>query len=276
MTDHRQPSEAVLRFELRRALAEHEPDRTAMLNRIAANRGGSRRPAWAQTVRLAGSALAVATVLGIGGIASWAVAANNNAPEIQPAAPPPDTAPVTIGSASPSPSASPTHRPVTSRPPTSVPASASGSGSPSRPEVRGHPGDTQVEKASLWSDGSVDPAGTGAGEQSIVTLKAGADITELDLTIRVVMTPGLADQGATDDVATAGITATVERQSDALLYHFVLGEGATLPAGTYTFTAHYGHDGEGRDANDDTYEALGMDVSRKRLHVYGNFDVSKD
>ena len=275
MTDHRQPSEAVLRFELRRALAEHEPDRTAMLNRIAANRG-SRRPAWAQAVRLAGSALAVATVLGVGGIASWAVAANNNAPETRPAAPPPVTAPVTIGSASPSPSASPTRRQVTSQPHIPVPSSASASASASGPEVRGHPGDTQVEKASLWSDGSIDPAGTGAAEQSIITLKASADITELDLTIRVVMTPGLADQGATDDVPTAGITATVERQSDALLYHFVLGEGATLPAGTYTFTAHYGHDGEGRDANDDTYEALGLDVNRKRLHVYGNFDATKD
>jgi len=134
------------------------------------------------------------------------------------------------------------------------------------PAVRGHPGDTQVEKGSLWSDGSA-----GAARQSTVTLKAGADITELDLTIRVAMTPGLADQGATDDVATAGITATVEHRSDALLYHFVLGAGATLSAGTYAFTARYGQDGATRDAGDDTYEAFGYDVNRKRLHVYGNF-----
>jgi len=265
VTDHRQPSEGALRAELRRALAEHEPDRTAMLNRIAANRG-SRRAGWAQTARLAGAALAVATVLGLGGAASWALAAIN-VPDATPAAPAPNTAPVTIGSASPSESASPSSRPTTTRPHAPAPpSSSSASPSASRPAVRGHPGDTQVEKASLWSDGSTD-----AGRQSTVTLKAGADITELDLTIRVAMTPGLADQGATDDVATAGITATVEHRSDALLYHFVLGGGATLPAGTYAFTAHYGHDGATRDAGDDTYEAFGYDVNRKRLHVYGNF-----
>ena len=274
MTDERQPSESALRVELRRVLAEHEPDRTAMLNRIAANRG-SRRTRWAQTARLAGSTLAVATVLGLGGAASWALAGINSADNM-PSGPPLATEPVTIGSASPSPSASPTSRPATSRPRTTVPSSPppSASASASTPEVRGHPGDTQVEKASLWSDGSVVPGGSGAAEQSAVTLKAGADVTELDLTIRVAMTPGLADQGATDNVATAGITATVERQSDALLYHFVLAEGATLPAGTYVFTARYGHDGATRDAGADTYEAFGTDVNRKRLHVYGNFGAT--
>jgi len=52
------------RDRLRSALDEHTPDRTVMLNRIAANRAGATRPR-GRIVRLAGSALAVVTVLGI-------------------------------------------------------------------------------------------------------------------------------------------------------------------------------------------------------------------
>ncbi|WP_173080721.1 hypothetical protein [Phytohabitans rumicis] len=211
-------------------------------------------------------------MLGLGGIASWALAAHTG-PDTTPAAPPPATLPGTTGSAAPGSAAPPTSRPPASRPhsPTQAPSPSSASPSPSR--VRGHPGDTQVEKGSLWSDGSIEVAGTDVSE-STVTLKAEADLTALDLTIRVVMTPGLGDQGATHDVTGGAITATVERRSGALLYHFVLREGTTLPAGTYRFTARYGHDGAGRDATDDTYEAFATDADRRRPHVYGNFDVT--
>jgi hypothetical protein len=128
--------------------------------------------------------------------------------------------------------------------------------------VRGHPGDTQVEKGSLWSDGSVVATG-----QSRVTLKAGADLTELELTIRVTTTAGLTPDGFLSSVDT--VAATVEKQPDALLYHFVLRSGSTLAAGTYEFTAKYG--GGARNATEDTYEAYAFSVERKRIHVYGNF-----
>ena len=250
-----------LRDRLRSALDEHTPDRTAMLNRIAANRAGATRPR-GRTVRLAGSALAVLTVLGLGGVAKWAMAGQS--PDT-PAAPPP--VPVT---ASPAPSASlgevatatasPSHA-ATSRAHSPSPT-ATTPVPPSASPVRGHPGDTQVEKGSLWSDGSVVTAG-----QSRVTLKAGADLTELDLTIRVTTTAGLTPDGFESSVDT--VTATVQKQPDAILYHFVLRAGATLTAGTYTFTAKYG--GGARDATDDTYEAYVFSVDRKRIHVYGNF-----
>ncbi|MEJ3745138.1 hypothetical protein WEI85_17810 [Actinomycetes bacterium KLBMP 9797] len=271
MTDHEQPLE-VLRAELRRAAAAHEPDRTAMLNRIAANRG-SRRTGRRQTVSLAAAAVAVAAVLGVGGIASALVA--HHAPDADPAASAPATAPVTSGAADSSPSESATSRPPAGRPPNPEPSSSSSSPSPqpSASRVRGHPGDTQVEKGNLWSDGSIVPAGTGVSE-STVTLKAQVDLTALDLTIRVALTPGLADQGTTHALTSRDIIVTVERRSDALLYRFVLREGVRLPAGTYQFTARYGYEGQRRDAGDDTYEAYADDADRKRPHIYGNFHAT--
>jgi hypothetical protein len=261
VTDH----DGQLRAELQRVAAEHEPDRTAMLNRIAANRGAGAhgRP---QTLRVAGVGLAVTTVLALGGVASWALAADNAPPP----PPPPATGPVVISSTVPAPhsSPSPSSKPATSHPPHSAAATTPSSAAPTTaptPEVRGHPGDIQVEKGSLWSDGSVTAAG-----RSTITLEASAGLTELDLTIRVAMTPGLASAG-TDTVA--GVTATVERRPDALLYHFVLDKGATLPAGTYALVARYGT--ASRDAGQDTYDAFGTDMDHKRLHVYGNFFAVK-
>jgi hypothetical protein len=273
VTDQRRPSEDVLRAELRRAAAEHEPGRTAMLNRIATNRA-SLPTARAKKVRLAGStpalavAMAVAAVLGLSGLAGWALA-DEHGPNLTPAVPPPSSAQVSTGPAGRSPS--PTRQPDSNLPRSTPPSSASAAASASTLAVRGHPGDTQVEKGSLWSDGSIEPAGASTPEQSTVTLKAHADLTELDLTIRVAITPGLAEQGGIDDVATDVITVTVERRSDALLYHFVLRDGATLPAGTYVFSARYTHDGTTRNAGDDTYEAFAADADHKRPHVYGNF-----
>jgi len=103
-----------------------------------------------------------------------------------------------------------------------------------------------------------------------VTLKASTELTGLDLTIRVVTTPGLTAQGAD---APPGMTSTVEHKSGALIYHFVLNKGAALPAGEYAFVARYAT--PGHDAIDDTYEALGTDVDHKRPHVYGNFAATK-
>ena len=259
MTRHRRHAEEALHAELRAVAASHTPDRTAMLNRIAANRAGRRSPR-ARMLRLAGSGLAVATVLGLGGVARWALA--DSPPPAIALSPSPSPAP------SLSPSPPPSLSPSPSRSPSTAPSSPQPRQTASAAVVRGHPGDTQVEKGSVWSDGSVDPASTG---RSNVTIKASAGLTALDLTIRVVRTPGLADQGAEHNVTTGGITATVERRGDAVLYHFVLGAGATLPAGTYVFSARYSYASGRRDAGDDTYEAFGTDAAGKRIHVYGNF-----
>jgi hypothetical protein len=211
--------------------------------------------------RLAGSALAVLTVLGIGGVAKWALADDQ---ERTPAAPPAATT-----TAAPTPSVvatatAPASREVTTRPRTEEPttAPATQAPTPSASLVRGHPGDTQVEKGSLWSDGSIPSTGT-----SQVTLKPGADLTALDLTIRVTLTAGVTSTGFAS--SSQAVTATVVKQPDALLYRFTLTAGATLTAGEYTFTATWG--GGTRNADDDTYEAYATSVEHKRIHIYGNF-----
>jgi hypothetical protein len=257
------PSEHFVRSELRHALDSRDPDRTAMLNRIAANRAAGTRPR-GQALRLAGSALAVTTVLGLGGVAKWALADERyeNEPPVavatQPVmslAPPEQTTIGTPGSAPPG----------RTTPPSTA---ASSSGAPSSPtpsgRVRGHPGDTQVEKGTLWSAGTLPAAG-----QTMVTLKAATDLTELTLDIRITPTDGLTSQGWSTNVPGGAVAATVEEQAGTLVYHFELGAGLTLKAGTYTFTARHG--GDGRDPADDTYEAYGTSVEHKRIHIYGNF-----
>jgi hypothetical protein len=269
--DHQDPSGDFLRSELRRAVEARQPDRTAMLNRIAANRAGEFRPK-GRNLRLVGSALGVTTVLGLGGVAQWALAGTQEEAPATPAAPPAATTPSTpqVTSAVPSPSAGSTPTAATKA---SSPSTAPTSAAPSTPAVtaslvRGHPGDTKVEKGSLWSEGGL--GGTG---QSIVTLRLGADLTELTLDIRVPLTPGLTAGSGTTDVPGGAVTVSVEQKADAIVYHYVLGAGTTMTAGTYAFTATYG--GGVRDTADDTYEAYARSVERKDIHIYGNF-LAKD
>jgi hypothetical protein len=260
-------NEDFLRAELREALAGHRPDRTVMLNRIAANRAEQVRPR-GRVLRLAGAALAVTTVLGLGGIARWALADDAPPPPPVPAAPAPA---LPSPSVTPTPSPSPT--PSRTAPSAAVTETATKAGTAAPPSpaptseaagrIRGLPGDTQVEKGTLKSEGTRD------GGTTTVTMKPGADLTELDLVIRIVRKAGLAPAGTGTDAPAGDVTGTVERRGDAILYRFTLRPGATLPSGTYRFTAQ--HNGTTGNASADTYDAYVFSVERKRIHVYGNF-----
>jgi hypothetical protein len=105
-------SEYELRTTLCRIAAEHQPDRAAMLHRIARHRAAApvteRQPA-GPALRLAGSALAVATILGVGGMARWALADGPD-PGVVPVAPPaatPTTVPSPAGTVTPAASSEP-------------------------------------------------------------------------------------------------------------------------------------------------------------------------
>jgi hypothetical protein len=268
MIDYREPPEHLVRSELRRAVDSRTPDRTAMLNRIAANRAADARRPRHQLVRLAGSALAVATVLGLGGMAKWALAdEDQGSPPPVAVAPGPATSaavsdPATAGSTPHS--TSPSSRPHSSAPGSpSTSASSAATPVPTASLVRGHPGDTKTDKGSLRSTSA-----TAAGLNR-VTLIPGAALTTLSLDIRVPLTPGLTAGTGTTDAPAGAVTATVQKASDALIYHFVLAQDKALQAGTWTFTATYG--GGARNIAGDTYEAYAYSVERKDIHVYGNF-----
>ncbi|MEV6599756.1 hypothetical protein AB0M36_23280 [Actinoplanes sp. NPDC051346] len=257
-------SEDELRTLLGRAADEHRPDRTAMLNRIALQRadvpGAARRPR--QAARMAGAALAVVAVLGVGGVARWALAGDGDrdaTPAASAPASPPVSLPVSPSAPAPSTAAPsvkpPTKRPVstTTPPPRSTPA-----------------GTTRVEQGSLWSDGSVRTSGDAAADSEI-TLKLGEPVTALTVTVRVRRTPGFSDRGAVHDVTTARVDSQIIQETDALTYRFTLAPGATLGKGTHVFTARYGHEAGGRNAGDDAYRATATTADGEKLTVYGDF-----
>ncbi|WP_433730213.1 hypothetical protein ACQP2Y_19490 [Actinoplanes sp. CA-051413] len=255
--------EHELRTRLGGLAAEHEPDRAAMLHRVAQHRVGppvaERRPA-GQAVRLAGSALAVATILGVGGIARWALA---DGPE-------PAVTPAPAVSA-------PAAAPRTTAPSPTAPSAGAPSAGASAPGVSGNARSSAAKddtrRDAIWADGSINPNSDDTDGRSDITLKLREPVRALELTVRVAPTAGLTDQGSTHDVTGATIETTVVREEDALVYHFKLAGGATLRAGTYVFTAKYGYDNEGgRDAGDDSYSVTASTVEDgTELKLRGDF-----
>jgi len=240
-----------LRTRLGCVAAGHQPDRAAMLNRIAQHRVGppvADRPRAGQAWRLAGSALAVATILGVGGVARWALA-DGPEPTVGPVAPP--TATRTAPTPSPT---TPSPTTAASAPPASPPAarSAPPKTSPAQATSKVAPTGAGKGQQALWADGSISPESDETTGRSDITVKVREPVSALELTVRVALTPGLTDQGAIHDAAGARIDTTVVREQDALVYRFKLA-GGTLAEGTYVFSARYVHDDGGRDAGGDTY-----------------------
>jgi hypothetical protein len=275
MRSYPELSEHELRTRLCGLAAEHEPDRAAMLHRVAQHRVGppvaERRPA-GQAVRLAGSALAVATILGVGGMARWALAdgpepAVTPAPAVSAPAAAPKTAPPSLTSPSSSPTA----------PSAGAPSAGAPSAGASSPGVSGNARSSAAKddarREAIWTDGSINPNSDDTDGRSDITLKLREPVRALELTVRVAPTAGLTDQGSTHDVTGATIETTVVRAEEALVYHFRLAGGATLRAGTYLFTAKYGYDNEGgRDAGDDSYSVTASTVEGgTELKLRGDF-----
>ncbi|GIE26969.1 hypothetical protein Ait01nite_000140 [Actinoplanes italicus] len=261
-------SDDQLRSALRSEAATHRPDRDAMLDRIttaAMQDTGHRRRG--PRVRVAAAVAAVVVVFGGGGVGTWALAGGDDREE---AAPAPTAAPVTTA---PSPvntdpvSLTPT-TPATTKPTPArtTPSSRPTTAKPSPTPTRGRPGNTRVEQGPLWSDGSVDPDSGDTQGASIVTLKTTAELTSLEVVIRVARTDGLASRGGTKQTPGASVTTRVDEEPGAYLYRFTLSSADTLAPGTYTFTAKYTYPSGGRDAGGDTYEA-----TAGPLNVYGNF-----
>ncbi|BCJ56142.1 hypothetical protein Asp14428_76170 [Actinoplanes sp. NBRC 14428] len=257
-----------LRGVLSRAAAEHRPDRTAMLNRIARQRaaGGAaqHRRAQGPRFRIAGAALAVAAVLGAGGVTRWALAGDNG-PDRAPVAPPVAAASRTAA-APPAPVTPEETTPATTRPTTDRPTTE-----PARPSVPPAPTGAQTTATGgLRCDGSVVPDGNDAA-RSEITVKLTEPVTDLEITVRVQLTPGLTDQGAVHDVTGPRIDSQILHEPAALTYRFTLAAGETLPKGTHVFAAKYRYTGGARDAGDDSYRAVATTATGRKLTVSGDF-----
>ena len=163
-----QLTEHELRTRLGDIAAEHQPDRAAMLHRLGQHRAGApvtERPPAGQALRLAGSALAVATILGVGGMARWALAAGPE-PGVTPVAPPAATTPA------------PTMTPrTTTAPPSPEPSdSANPSGNAGPADKAGRAGN--AGPATSYAN----KGGRDAGEDTYrVTATTAADATPVDL-----------------------------------------------------------------------------------------------
>lgn len=253
-----------LRDVLRTAAAEHQPDRDAMVARIAQQRTGQpTRPAGRlAALRPVAAALAVLTVAVLGGLGAWASVRSVHRDTASPAAAPA----LSITAAAPSTAATPSPS-VTSRPSPRTPSAAPSTRAATTVAI---PSGSAPEEGFLWSDGSIAPESTATQGRSDITLKNLRTITAAEVTIRIARTDGLADAGAWSTMPAADYTVTVERDASALVYHFELNPGVRLIPGTYVFTAQYDHPAGDRNANDDAYLATAS-AGRSRARVYGTF-----
>nr|WP_133996503.1 protein kinase [Streptomyces sp. 846.5] len=149
---------------------------------------------------------------------------------------------------------------VAARPPVSVttsPASATSSAPP--------------QQGFLFAQGSIDPHSNPYWAQSNLVLKNDLAITALDVRLRVVLTPGVANTGSWATVPAQDLVTTVTRSDNALLYEFVLKPGVVMAPGSYEFAAQYNHAQGYRDSGNDSFDATATSVGNQ-VELTGSFD----
>jgi hypothetical protein len=249
-----------VRAALRAEAAGYQPDREAILARIErgqaadparAPRTGRRRAA----VRMAGIGTTVAAVLGLGVAVTWA-AVNTDVLRR------PSHGPM-MASAPASSSPGPAQRPDTaSRAP-------SGTHAPRPPAAS--PSTNGAQQRFLRSSGAIDAHNSiDNWTQASVKVTSTDTVTTLEVTVRIAGSPNLASTGAWSSVLAEFLTTSVERQPDALVYHFTLKPGVTLPPASHVFAVQYNHAVGGRDPSRDTYHAVAT-ANGTRAEVSGGF-----
>lgn len=246
----RQQDERDLRTALREEAERHRPHREAMLDRINQARvAPAPRPVNRALLLLrpAAAALAVAVVLVLA-VAGVRVA--NRGPEL-------DDAPV---------AASPAVTTTPARPPTAAPKPSTAVTTTARPS-RTTPATTPAGKPSssapapktdhdgfLASTGQVDKGSNNVWSQGNVVLEATRTITALDVSVEVALTPGVVETGKWSTISPELVALSSERTNKKLIFRFQLRQGATVPAGKYTFAVQFSHTGK-RSPADDSYVA---------------------
>ncbi|MFD9359070.1 hypothetical protein [Streptomyces sp. NPDC060031] len=258
---------------LREAADAHQPDRARMRARVELariERGASRAPVRHRPLPILRSwpkaALACFATAGILATGGFAVAGIVRTP-------PPSNTPTAPAVPSPvgaSPSTSPTavSPPRTSAPPTSAgptPSTPAPGGSRPTPSAS-----SRVQSGPLWSEGSIDPHSTVYWAQSNVVLKATQPLTSLTVEVRIAQTGDVRNTGNWRTLPSDDFTVTVQETGGALVYHWALKAGRTVPAGQHEFAVQYNHATGVRSAADDSYRVDALS-SGSAVGVWGGF-----
>lgn len=270
---------AVLEAAAREKAAERPPGRARPGGGHSGERGGERGRQAAPWTRVLAVAAAVASAVGLGGLAVGA-ATDDTDPgrsvltSSGPAVPPPPS-PTPVGSRTPaahSPTARPPasaqhHRPrgrraASTAPPDGAPRSASTAPATATPSARSTrttapAGGTDGATASGGSPtgrGVVDASSSASWTQSDVVLTTSGPLTSLTVELRVARTAGAAATGTWSSAPGVAAPSVAEAGAE-LVYRWTLQPGTTLAPGTYTFAGQFRHATGGRDTGADRWTA---------------------
>lgn len=255
---HDDPTEDYVRSALRDAAQAYQPDRTAMVNRVASGRtAAATAPPRARRTLLgfypAAAAAAVAVILVLSMVAVRSARNDDGGPIV--AAPPPTPSATASAPAAPAQSTTPPSKSTTST-------------SPATPR---RPTDKPTSTTFLTTDGTMDANSVATWSQNNVTLTNTKPLVELAVTIKVAMNPSTADAGRYTTVPNSDMTMTVTRDETSLTYSFVLRDGKKLQPGDYVFAAQFIHR-SGRTADADTYSVVARTASvDAKADLGGNF-----
>jgi hypothetical protein len=232
------PRTDYVRSALRDAAQAYEPDRTAMVNRVASGRAAARAKARRGIYPVA-AAFAVAVIVVLSVVAVRSTGDNGTRPNPPAAAPLPVSSPPAA-----SPSGSKTAGETTS-------GTTSGTASRSA---------TKAPDNAVTAKGAVGADSVATWSETKVTITSAKTLTALRVTITVALTPGAAAAGKYTTVPNSDVTMTVTKNGSALTYAYVLKQGTTLAPGSYLFAAQFDHH-SGRSMARDGYAVTGATKS---------------
>jgi hypothetical protein len=240
-----------VRSSLRDAAQNHEPNRTAMVNRIASGRAADQARPARRSLLPVGAALAVGLVLVFSMVAvrlsnddpqrdivAAPPVATTSAPGTTPSSRAPGTSAPTGGSDG---TGATTNRPTTEDPPTATTTTP----------VR--PAQSKAKSTYVSTEGVIGANSVATWSENAVNLKNTKPLVELSITIKVALTPGTADAGKYTNATNSDFAIGVARQADTLIYTFQLLDGKKLAPGEYQFAAQFTH-GSGRSRSADSYQ----------------------
>jgi hypothetical protein len=238
-----------VRSSLRDAAQAHEPDRTAMVNRIASGRSALAaevRPA-RRSLLPVGAALGVVSVL-VASIVAVRLSNDDPRPGIV-AAPPAATS-----TAPPAPGTTPPAGATATTGATGATGGTDPATTTTRPTTTEPVRPTQSKARSTFvsTDGVVGKDSVATWSENQVRLKNTKVLGRLSVTITVARTSDARKAGQYTNVASSDIEVTVTEAGDELVYRYVLREGKKLMPGEYLFGAQFTH-GSGRPRDADWY-----------------------